>query len=269
MKTKSVVLKEFQQVLETVYIGQTPKNYTRYVSKFLDHANKPPLRVTNEDVLNYRISIRNYGYSYKNAAINAVKSYFKLYLNRQVKVFAFRRPRKEKVLPKNIAHKILGPAIANTGNLKAKLILSLGYGCGLRSNEVINLKLSDISLKDRTILIKGKGAKERIVPFSNDMAVLQVQYWRIYKSVEYLFNGRNNAGRMTLQYSKSSILKLVKQHIGDYTFHQLRHSYATRLLEQGVDVATVSRLLGHQDVRTTMVYNHILTQELHHLPLPL
>tara|TARA_R110002126_G_scaffold251055_3_gene394062 strand:+ start:6366 stop:7178 length:813 start_codon:yes stop_codon:yes gene_type:complete len=270
MKCKSVVLNEFEQLLETYYIGRTVKNYTGHVRRFLDFTNKPPLRVTNDDFLDYNVHIRNYGYSYKNVAINAIKAYFKIYLKKKVKVYAARRPRRVKILPKNIDHDFLIQRINETPNLKAKLIFSLGYGCGLRRDEIINLRLTDIKRPERLLLVSGKGAKERLVPFSQDLEQLLILYWKKYRSIDYVFNGRNNQGNMTLQYSGSSILKLVKKHIGtQYNFHQLRHSYATRLLSSGIDIATLSKLMGHSNIKTTMVYNHVDATYFSSLPLPL
>lgn len=270
MKTKSVVLNEFKQLLETYYIGRTVQNYTGHVRRFLEYVDKPPLRVTNDDFLNYNVYIRNYSYSYKNVAINAIKAYFKIYLKKRVKVYAARRPRTIKQLPKALPHDFLMDKITNIKNLKAKLIMSLGYGCGLRRDEVINLRLCDIKRSERLLVINGKGAKERLVPFSQELELLLVAYWKQYRSIDYLFNGRNNQGNMTLQYSGSSILKLTKQHISpDCNFHQLRHSYATRLLANGIDIAIVSKLLGHANIKTTMIYNHLDVSKLQEMPLPL
>lgn len=270
MKTKSVVLKEFQQLLETYYIGRTVQNYTGHVRRFLDYTDKPPLRVTNDDFLNYNVHIRNYSYSYKNVAINAIKAYFKIYLKKKVKVYAARRPKARKQLPKALPHDFLMSKISNIKNLKPKLIMSLGYGCGLRRDEIINLRLCDIKRSERLLVINGKGAKQRLVPFSEELELLMVAYWKQHRSIDYLFNGRNNQGNMTLQYSGSSILKLTKKHIGsDYNFHQLRHSYATRLLGCGTDISLVSKLLGHANIKTTMIYNHVDVSRLQEMALPM
>mgnify|MGYP003663653797 CR=1 FL=1 len=270
MKTKSVVLKKFQQLLELKYTGRTPVNYTYHVRLFLNHTKNVPDRVTSDDVLNYQLSIRNKSHSFRNVAINAIKTYFKYYLRRRLKSYAVTRPRPEKKLPKHIPHDFLIEKISNIKNLKARLILSLGYGCGLRRDEVINIKLSDINRKDKYILIRGKGAKEREVPISPKLTALLIEYWKQYRSIEYLFNGISNNGCMTLQYSGSSILKLVKTHIGpQYNFHSLRHSYATRLLSQGVDISIVSKLLGHSNIKTTMIYNHLQTSSVTVSVLPL
>ena len=154
-------------------------------------------------------------------------------------------------------------------NIKAKLILSLGYGCGLRRQEVIDIKLTDIQLKQRFIIIHGKGAKERRVIFSDTIAELLALYWREYKSIEYLFNGRKNNGDFSFQYSGSSILNITKRYVGkQYKFHQLRHSYATKMLYEGVDIATLSKLMGHNEIRTTMIYNHLMVSKVKNLPLP-
>ena len=269
MKTKSEVLKEFQQLLELHYTGRTPRNYTYHVRLFLDHAKNVPVRVTNEDILAYNLHIKDRGYSFRNVAINAIKAYFKFYLHKRTKSFAVIRPRKKKSLPKNIPHEYLSGKISNTRNMKAKLILSLGYGCGLRSNEVIELRTKDIDIEQQTLMVRGKGNKERMVPFSDDLAFLLLAYIEEYNPKTFLFNGRGNDGSFRFRYSKGSILKLVKKNIGpQYNFHALRHSYATRLLNQGIDISIVSKLLGHANVKTTMIYNHVNVAQLNPNLLP-
>lgn len=265
MKTKSVVLKEFEQLLRMAYHGRTVQNYLFHVSKFLDFANSAPSRVTNDDFLDFNrnLAISDYSYSYRNVAINAVKAYFKLYLNKKAKGFAFIRPPRQQMIPKDIPHELLTKRLNSVKNTKAKAILSLGYGCGLRSAEVINLRIIDVNIEQLSFAVTGKGNKERQIPLSPELTLLLMAYVEEYNPQYYLFNGQDRP-----RYSASSILKLVKIYIGPYTFHQLRHSYATRLLRNGVGIDMVSKLLGHSKQETTMIYNHLLTTELDRSLLP-
>lgn len=255
-KTSSVVLSEFEQLLKAKYSGTTPVNYLSHVKRFLEFTDNVPLRVNNEDLLNYNIHMvkSNVSDSYRNVAINAIKSYFDLYLKIKVKKIASIRPKKVKKLPRQIPHKLLVEKISNIKNTKAKLILSLGYACGLRSAEVINLKLDDIDIEEGFIIVYGKGSKERIVPISLNIISLMISYYEEYTPVEHLFNGRTNKREFKLKYSKGSILNLVKQNIGDYKFHDLRHSFSMRLYQKGTPIEKIQKLLGHKHLKTTQIY---------------
>jgi len=149
---------------------------------------------------------------------------------------------------------VLVSKITNTENLKARLILSFGYACGLRSNEVINLKRSDISLTEKFIIVNGKGSRQRKLPISNNLIDLITEYGMQYRPKTYLFNGRTNKREFKFQYSAGSILALVKQNIGNHRFHDLRHSFAMRLYSQGVPLEQLRKLLGHKKTETTEVY---------------
>lgn len=265
MNSKSVVLEKVEQLLKQSFNGTTPKDYLFYISNFLDFSKNVPQRVNNEDFFDYNLYLSNndYSYEYRNCAINAIKAYFRLYLRKSVKDFACIRPPKQLKLPKDIPHDILVDKINNIKSSKSKLIMALGYGSGLRSNEVISIKLEDLNLGRKEILIHGKGNKERKVPISSNTCDLILEYIHEWNPKEYLFYGKANDGNFKSKYSSSSILKLVKKHIGkEYTFHQLRHSFASNMLRRGFGIDRVSSLLGHSKLETTMVYNHLLTTEL-------
>lgn len=246
-KTKSVVLKEFEQLLEVKYSGSTPKNYLHHVSLFLDHAENVPLRVNNEDILNYNVSIRNYGHSYRNVAINAIKAYFKLYLRKKVKGFSSIRPPQQFKKPKIYDAELLAIKINAIKNLKHKAILLLGLSSWLRQSEVRDLKPEHID-SDRMVItvLNSKGQKDREVKLSeNTLSVLR-EYFKDYRPEVYLFNGHNN-----LQYE--SINQVCQNHLG-IRFHSLRASGSTYAVKCGTDIKTVSEMLGHKSVETTKAY---------------
>ena len=111
----------------------------------------------------------------------------------------------------------------------------------------------------------GKGNKDRIVPLSENILKLFRKYFIEYKPKEYLFNGQTN-----LKYSTTSCNKIMKKYIGkDYHFHQLRHSSATTLLENGVDLRAIQKILGHSNVKTTEIYTHVSTLQLSKISLPI
>ena len=144
--------------------------------------------------------------------------------------------------------------------LKHRIVLTLIYSAGLRSQEAINLKLSDIDFERKTIHIhQSKYKKDRIVPLSNYMAKGLKQYISVEHPHIWLFNGKEADGRYSVKglnwvmresIKKTSITKEV-------SLHSLRHSYATHLLEDGVNIITIKELLGHAEIATTMIYLHV------------
>ena len=256
MKTKGEVLSRFKHLLGLKYSVNTVDGYCGYVSQFLEFSKKPPLRVTNDDFLNYNISLVQIGVSdsTRNVAINAVKLYFRLYLKKEIKNNIAIRPKLKKNVIRHINHDLLIDKINATKNLKARLILSFGYGCGLRSNEVLSLKRTDINLKERFIIVNGKGSRQRKLPISDTIIDLIIAYGRQYRPKTYLFNGRTNKNEFKLQYSSGSILALVKKNIGNHRFHDLRHSFGMRLYSQGVPLEQIRKLMGHKKTETTEIY---------------
>jgi len=145
-------------------------------------------------------------------------------------------------------------------NLKHRAILALLYSCSLRSSELINLKWTDIDRSRMIINIRqAKGKKDRQVGLNQKLIEVLANYCRKYRPKEYVFNGQSS-----LQYSKESVLQVIKQlankaHIDNkrvYT-HLMRHCSATHMLESGVDLNLIQRILGHSSVKTTAIYAHI------------
>lgn len=270
MKTKSVVLAEFKQLMILKYSQNTVDGYASFVNQFLDYSDNVPLRVNNQDFLNYNISLVQIGVSdsTRNVAINAVKLFFSLYLKKEVLENIAIRPKISKKVVRHIEHNLLISKINNTINLKARLILSFGYGCGLRSNEVLSLKRKDINLKEKFIIVNGKGARQRKLPISDDVIKLIIDYGLEYRPRVYLFNGRTNKREFKPQYSSGSILALVKQNIGNHRFHDLRHSFGMRLYSQGIPLEQIRKLMGHKKTETTEIYAYASDNMLLKIEMP-
>ena len=269
MKNKSVVLKEFKQLMSLKYSNRTVDSYCYYVGEFLSYSDKTPLRVTNEDFLNYNIHLvkNKVSDSTRNVAINAIKLYFSLYLKKKIKNNIAIRPKVKKKIVRHIEHFELIEKISNTENLKARLILTLGYGCGLRSNEVLSLKRVDINLKEKFIIVNGKGSRQRKLPISDTIINLILEYGFKYRPIEYLFNGQKTKKGFKPQYSSQSILALVKKNIGNHRFHDLRHSFGMRLYQTGITLEKIRQLMGHKKTETTEIYayaseNMLLKEEM-------
>jgi len=255
-------LRKFRKILNLRnYSNNSIKIYVNYTEKCLEHFNKPALHLTTKDIIYY---IENYKYSsisQQNQIYSSLKLFCKYILKFKFinKIF-IERPKKERRLPQVIDKDYLLNSINNISNLKHKCILLLGYSCGLRRSEVINLRICDIDSKRMVInIIQAKGRKDRIVKLP---IILLREYYKQYKPKIYLFNGQKD-----LQYSAESCNKLVKNYLGnEYHFHLLRHSYATHLLEKNVDLRFIQKSLGHNNIKTTEIYTHVSIQSLQNLP---
>jgi len=144
-------------------------------------------------------------------------------------------------------------------NKKHKLILALLYSCSLRVSELINLKWENID-RDRMVIyiLDAKGGKDRQVGLNDVLLKLMEEYYRIYKTKYYIFGGQ-----FSDKYSKTSVLQVVKQlalkggvEKRAYT-HLIRHCSASHMVENCIDIHLIQKLLGHSDVKTTMMYTHI------------
>lgn len=156
-------------------------------------------------------------------------------------------------------------------NIKHRTILTLIYSAGLRLGEVINIKLTDLQTDNHRVFVRSaKGKKDRCTLLSNKLEKLLEQYIAIYQPVEWLFEGQTGG-----QYSERSVQAIFedarrKSHINPLaTCHTLRHSFATHLLEKGVDLRYIQELLGHESSKTTEIYTHITKKGFQNIKSPL
>jgi site-specific recombinase XerD len=187
-------------------------------------------------------------------------------LNKKYDKVTFNRPRKEKKLPRVIDGDMILERLSQISNLKHKVILTLAYSVGLRVSEIINLKIEDIDSIRMLIHIKrSKGRKDRVVPLSKHVLGLLRNYYKEYKPNVYLFNGQNS-----IQYSISSCQKIYKKYIDQSSsFHTLRHSSFTNLLEGGTDLRIIQKIAGHSSSKTTEIYTHVSNRILNKVNLPI
>ena len=149
--------------------------------------------------------------------------------------------------------------INSPSNLKHRTILTLAYATGIRRNELLTIKLSDIDRKRGLIRIVGKGNKQREVPLSDNLFQLVDLYYKRYRPFVYLFEG----SIPKLAYSETSMANIVNKaalKVGikkKISPHVLRHSFATHMLEKGVNLKRVQLLLGHNSMKTTSIYLHL------------
>ena len=235
------------------------KEMLRFASKFSDEVNKQDIR----DYVEYLYSSGR-STSTINLTINALKFYYQGILRRNFfdERLGIKRPKKEKTLPVVLSKKDIVKMIDAADNLKRKLVVQILYSTGLRVSELRNLLIDHIDFNRKCILVKsGKGKKDRITIISKTVLSNIDRYLLEYKPTQYLFENFLRGGKMnvrTLQKIVSDLAKLadIKKRISP---HVLRHSFATHLLENGVNLRYIQSLLGHARLETTQIYTKVAT----------
>lgn len=205
-----------------------------------------------------------------NVHLNAIKYFYREVAKSSVLIdFKFaKRSQKIPVVLSRAEIKMLLDAIENK---KHRLMIALAYGAGFRVSEVTNLKVKDVQIEELTVHIKGaKGNKDRITVFPEILKPDLVTFMASYDGNDYVF-GNSRGGKITERTAQKIFEKaLAKTQIKkEATFHSLRHSFATHLLENGVDVRYVQELLGHQNIRTTQLYTKVTNPTIRNIKSPL
>jgi site-specific recombinase XerD len=210
--------------------------------------------------LYYLVEEKQISAVYLNQLISAYKLLLVDVLRREWEDFSVRRPKLNQKLPVVLSQAEVKRILEGISNLKHRTFISLIYSCGLRLEELCNLKVSDIDSTRMQIHIRlGKGGKDRYVMLTEKILLLLREYWKKYRPVEYLFEGITRGkpvSRRTVQHAFSEAV--VKSGITKRPcIHTLRHSFATHLLENGVNLLAIQKLLGHSHVKTTTIYTHL------------
>ena len=253
---------------------KTQHDYLQRVKNFTTYLGRSPDTASSEDVRRYQLHLTASGVGVPtvNQTVSTLRFFFKVTLGRPdlVERTAFvREPRKLPVVlsPEEVA-RLLDAAPA----LKYKAPLSVAYGAGLRVSEVVALKVGDIDSKRMVIRIEqGKGRKDRYVMLSPHLLELLRAGWRAARPQGWLFPGRNPVQPMTTrQLNRACHAAADMAEIGKpVSMHTLRHSFATHLLEQNIDIRVIQVLLGHAKLDTTALYTRVATKTIQQVMSPL
>ncbi|PCJ94021.1 MAG: recombinase [Flavobacteriaceae bacterium] len=256
------------------YANNTVRTYVSFFEMFINHYREKELNTINEsDIRAFLQTLirRDVSNSYLNQAINAIKFYYEVVLGMPNRFYEIERPRKEYKLPKVISKEEILSLIEHTNNMKHRCVIELLYGSGLRRSELLNLKIEDVDSKRMLVMVEGaKGNKDRYTLLSKNALEDLRLYFKEWKPQQYLFEGQKGE-----KYSGESILKLVQRAAKKagisktVTPHMLRHSFATHLLESGVDLRQIQVLLGHGSSKTTEIYTHVATNTFKSIKNPL
>ena len=262
-----LLLKKLVQLLELkAYSQSTIKTYKNEIHIFLQILGKIDAEnLTIEDIkryIHYCITKLQLTENTIHSRLNALKFLYEKVLGKDKFFVTLPRPKKHQQLPKVLGQQELRRLFAAPVNLKHKAILFVAYSAGLRVSEVINLRLQDIDRERQQLFIYcSKGKKDRYVRLSPMVLDVLEQYYKktTPRPTNYLFEGQEKGQPYTSRSAqqiftdaknKAGILKTV-------SFHSLRHSFATHLLEKGTDVIFIKEILGHFDIRTTERYLHV------------
>jgi integrase/recombinase XerD len=253
---------------------KTQQGYIRTVKDFAAFLGRSPDTASFEDVRRYQLHLATSGIGVPtlNHAVSTLRFFFKTTLGRsdiENHTQFVREPRK---LPVVLSPEEVARLLDAAPGLKYKAALSVAYGAGLRVSEVVALKVSDIDSKRMVIRVEqGKGRKDRYVMLSPHLLELLRSWWKAAQPQGWLFPGQNRVNPLTTRqlnracHAAAHMAELDKP----VSLHTLRHSFATHLLEQSIDIRVIQVLLGHAKLDTTALYTRVATKTIREVMSPL
>jgi integrase/recombinase XerD len=279
-KTELSIKPIVERYIDTlIAIKRSPKTMTTYLGPFIKFVKYIGLEsmetITSREMDKYMamISSNKASDGYLHNAYNAIMFYYRDVLrNNESIVKEARRPKKASSLPSIMSLGEVDRILRAMENVKHATILYTFYSSGIRLAEILNLRVEDMWWERGQIFIKnGKGDKDRVVPFSGVLKDILKLYFDQFKPIYWLFEGQDKK----LPYSERSVQKVVKSAAKKaaihkrITPHSFRHSYATHLLDGGTDIRYIQELLGHSDIKTTLIYTHVTNHSISKIMSPL
>ena len=250
---------------------RTVQAYTRAVHQLTKHYQRDPELITEEELETYFLYRRNeseWAPKTLNLCYCGIRFYYHYVLRRDWKLLSILKAQKEERLPEIPTQEAIHRILSCVKTFHNFVFFSTVYACGLRLQEALYLQTSDIDGKRLMLYVhRGKGAKDRYVPLPKETLQLLRRYWKTHRNPKLIFPalGRGHSGgpTATIPMNRSSVqgalVRCVKKAgvTKKFSVHTLRHSYATHLLEQGVNIRVIQRYMGHKSLETTMRYLHL------------
>jgi integrase/recombinase XerD len=264
--------------------AHTQRGHIYSCKRFAAFLKRSPDTATCEDVRLFQLHLAESGMSIcnRNRIMTGVRFLFRVTLRRldlAAEIYHLREPQK---IPQVMSPDEMRRLLAVASSLKVRVLLSLGYGCGLRAGEIVRLKVKHIDSAQKIIRIEqSKGRKDRNVMLSPETLDLLRQWWKVRPSrhdggippqERWLFPSRKTAGRPMTTRQLSRLFHKAAEAAGikkSVTLHALRHSFATHLLERGRDIRLIQALLGHEKLDTTARYTRVATGMIASIESPL
>lgn len=260
---------QFQRDLALKGFSQsTCRAYVAHVRRFVGHFGRSPETLGGDDIRAYLHGLLQHeslSQGYLNQAYSALKFFYETTLCQDWTAFRIPRSKQPKKLPVVLSREELARVFEVTSNLKHRTILVTMYSAGLRLSETTHLRVEDLDSDRMQIRVRqGKGAKDRYTILAQRTLDLLRRYWQVERPATWLFPGVP----ATQPLSTRSVQKVLQRSLSlaqvskPATVHSLRHSFATHLLEAGVDLYYIQQLLGHKRAETTAIYLHVSRRDL-------
>jgi integrase/recombinase XerD len=250
---------------------RTQELYMRPVHQLAYHYNKAPDKITEEELRNYFLYIKNvkkYSHSSFTIALCGIKFFYQNSLRVPWTLFDLVRPHKEKKLPNVLSRDEVSLILRNVRRQQYRVCLQTISSCGLRLTEGTGLQVSNIDGTRKMLHLRGgKGGKDRYVPLPDSTLLLLREYWCSHRNLVWIFPAPGRKGNQR----SIATTPMTKSHVQDAfhlalracginkqaSVHTLRHSYATHLLEAGINLRQIQEYLGHSSLKTTELYTHL------------
>jgi site-specific recombinase XerD len=255
------------------YSPRTVEAYSYHVKKFLEYFDKEPAQITEDEIKQYFLYLKykkKLSGSASAQAISGIKFMFQKTLGSDFKVFGIVKNPRGKKLPVVLTRDEVRSVLNRVRVLRHRACLTLIYSCGLRLHEATSISPADVDSKRMVLHIKtGKGRKDRIVPLPKSTLFLLREHYKRHRNKTYLFPAPGRGGGFRMEkdsirpLADSSVQTVLKQAVREagiiknVSVHNLRHSYATHLLEAGIDIRIIQKYLGHDSIASTMIYTHL------------
>jgi integrase/recombinase XerD len=268
----------YQQSMRALQLAgmsdRTQECYTRSVRQLVDFYGKTPDLITEQELQEYflhRKNIDKWSSATMRICYSGIKFFFMNVLQRDWHTLKLIYAKRDKTLPAVLSIEEVWTIINSIHTIQNKTYFTLVYTCGLRLHEALYLQVSDIDAKLKRIHVhRGKGAKDRYVPLPEATLGYMRNYWKTHRNPKWIFpalgRGCKNGPSAQEPTNYSSVQGALRQVLKQLKFskrisvHTFRHTYATHLLEAGVNIRRIQEYLGHSSLNSTMVYLHLTTQ---------
>ncbi|GAA0871594.1 site-specific integrase [Gangjinia marincola] len=267
---------DFGQIMDIKrYSPQTKASYSNAVKLLSHHYSDISLEsISDKQIQQFILTLireKEISASYQRQIVGGLNLFYKEMYQRHLNVTQLAVTRRESALPQVLDKAEITALLHKTHNIKHRAMLTLLYSSGLRVGELINVKINHIDSKRMVIYVKAaKGKKDRYTLLSIKALHLLREYVKQHKPKDFLFEGQKGG-----KYSANSVRQIFKASCKranirkNVNLHSLRHSFATHLLEQGTGIAHIQKLLGHANIKTTLIYTQITTANLSTIISPL
>jgi integrase/recombinase XerD len=256
------------------YSPRTIKHYVSQVAAFAQYFKKSPEQLGPAHIRSFQVHLIDRGLSWSsfNIAVSALRFFYRVTLKKDWMIEHLPFGKKPKRLPVILGREEVVRLLVAIPDLNHRIMLMTAYSAGLRVSEVARLRVEDIDRQRMLIRVReGKGRKDRYVPLSTTLVEVLSGYAKVGQPSDWLFPGERD-GQYISPRTVSRVCRRAVQAAGirkPVSMHTLRHCFATHLLESGIDIRTIQKLLGHHRLETTTIYTHVTEAKIRSTPSPL